>query len=366
MAEGTSLPPTTRRRVACYQAAGSPRDIARDKERSICYRGQPYLKFGRSYQQHLRMVNVSTKGCVAAEVCSMDRREEKQPQSSDIDKRIIPEDLNNASRKIIKLVQRQTFNEEITKLAKGLATKSNRLARLKLILDGEHILRVGGRISRAPISRDAANPMILPRKHHVTRIFIRFFHERNGHCGDEQVLALSRERCWILKGCAAIKEVLNGCIKCKRRTAVRQAPEIGRTAKGTTNAIRAAFSYTGVDYFGPLYVKRGRGKTTEKCWGVIFTCMDSRAVHLEVARSLETNDFILVLIGFLNRRGHVKEICSDNGTNFVGAEREIQDAIKQVDKMKLNNELSMRGCKWSFIHREPHTCPEFGKDWYKL
>ena len=109
-----------------------------------------------------------------------------------------------------------------------------------------------------------------------------------------------------------------------------------------------AFSYTGVDYFGPFYVKRGRGKTTEKRWEVIFTCMNSRAVHLEVARSLETDDFILVLIRFLNRRGHVNEMRSDNGTNFVGAEREIQDAIKQMDKMKLNNELSMRGCKWVF------------------
>jgi transposase InsO family protein len=109
-----------------------------------------------------------------------------------------------------------------------------------------------------------------------------------------------------------------------------------------------AFSYTGVDYFGQFYVKRGRGKTTEKRWGVIFTCMNSRAVHLDVARSLETDAFILVLIRFLNRRGHVKEIRSDNGTNFVGAERDIQDAIKQLDKTKLTSELAIRGCNWVF------------------
>ena len=115
------------------------------------------------------MANVSTKGCVAAEVCSMDRRKEKETTVIR-QKRIIQEDLNNASRKISKLVQRQTFNEEITKLVKGLVTKSGRLARLKPILDGENILRVGGRISRAPISRDAANPMTLPRKHHVAEL----------------------------------------------------------------------------------------------------------------------------------------------------------------------------------------------------
>jgi hypothetical protein len=50
----------------------------------------------------------------------------------------------------------------------------------------------------------------------------------------------------------------------------------------------------------------------------------------------------------LNRRGHVKEIRSDNGTNFVGAERDIQDAIKQLDKTKLTSELATRGCNWVF------------------
>ncbi|CAB4002429.1 Hypothetical predicted protein, partial [Paramuricea clavata] len=142
---------------------------------------------------------------------------QKNPQSPDVEKKITLEDLENARREIIKqLIHRQTFNEEIAKLVKGLTIKSSSLARLKPTLDEEAILRVGGRISRAPICQDAANPMILPRKHHVTRICIRFLHERNGHCGHEQVLTLSREHCWILKGRAAIKEVINGCIKCSQ------------------------------------------------------------------------------------------------------------------------------------------------------
>jgi hypothetical protein len=246
-----------------------------------------------------------------------------------VEKKITLEDLENARRKVIKLVQRQTFNEEIAKLVKGLTIKSSGLARLKPTLDEEAILRDGGRISRAPISRDAANPMILPRKHHVTRIFIRFLHEINGHCGYEQVLALSSEHCWILKGRAAIKEFLNGCIKCKKRTAVRQEQEMAELPKARLTPYEPAFSYTGVDYFGPFYVKRGRGKTTKKRWGVIFTCMNSRAVHLDVARSLVTDAFILVRIRFLNRRGYVKEIRSDNGTNSSG--------LNVIFKMPLNS-----------------------------
>lgn len=76
--------------------------------------------------------------------------------------------------------------------------------------------------------------------------------------------------------------------------------------------------------------------------------MNSRAVHLELAKSLETDDFMLVLMRFLNRRGHVKEIRSDNGTNFVGADKEIKESLKNVDHSRVERDLMQRGCKWVF------------------
>ena len=76
--------------------------------------------------------------------------------------------------------------------------------------------------------------------------------------------------------------------------------------------------------------------------------MNSRVVHLEVAKSLETDDFILLLMRFLNRRGHVKELRSDNGSNFVGADREIKEGIEHIDEEKVRTELLHRGCKWVF------------------
>lgn len=81
------------------------------------------------------------------------------------------------------------------------------------------------------------------------------------------------------------------------------------------------FVKCGVDYFGPLHVKRGR--STEKVWGVIFTCFATRAVHLELADSLAADCFINVFRRFIGRRGEVAEIWSDNGTNLVGGEREL-------------------------------------------
>ena len=86
-------------------------------------------------------------------------------------------------------------------------------------------------------------------------------------------------------------------------------------------------------------MKRGREKVTEKRWGAICVCMNSRGVHLEVARSMETDDFILLLMRFLNRSGHVKELRSDNRTNLVGADREIREAIERIDIEKVGGEL---------------------------
>ena len=136
----------------------------------------------------------------------------------------------------------------------------------------------------------------------------------------------------MIKERAAVKEVIGRYISCKKRMAPRMTQEMAELSKIRLAPYEPPFTYSGVDYFGPFYVKRGRRKVAEKRWGAVFVCMNSRAVHLEVARSLETDDFILVLMRFLNRRGHVKELRSDNGSNFVRADLEIKEAFEQIDK----------------------------------
>ena len=76
--------------------------------------------------------------------------------------------------------------------------------------------------------------------------------------------------------------------------------------------------------------------------------MNTRAVHFEVAKSLETDDFMLVLMQFLNRRGHVKELRLDNATNFVGADNEIRESIQKMDHGKVERQLIEKGVKWVF------------------
>ena len=89
------------------------------------------------------------------------------------------------------------------------------------------------------------------------------------------------------------------------------------------------FTYTGLDMFGPFYVKEGRKE--HKRFVILCTCMSSRAIHLESMINMETDSFIQALRRFFARRGYVREITSDNGKNFIGAENEWKKAYDLMD-----------------------------------
>ena len=107
------------------------------------------------------------------------------------------------------------------------------------------------------------------------------------------------------------------------------------------------FHYTSCDYFGPYIVKIGRNKTT-KHYGVLFTCLNTRAVHLELAVDCSTLEFLQVLRRFLSIRGQPAMMTSDNGTQFVGAERELREMITGWNKYELREFCAKKGIKWKF------------------
>ncbi len=109
---------------------------------------------------------------------------------------------------------------------------------------------------------------------------------------------------------------------------------------------RPTFTYTGIDYFGPFYFKKGR--SLAKRYGVIFTSLSIRAIHQEVANSLDMSSFINLLSRFVIRHGIPEEIRSDNGTNFRGAAKELRVAINHWNQQHLHEFCLQRHIKWKF------------------
>ncbi|XP_033119940.1 uncharacterized protein LOC117119248 isoform X2 [Anneissia japonica] len=118
-----------------------------------------------------------------------------------------------------------------------------------------------------------------------------------------------------------------------------------------------AFTRVAVDYAGPFLTIQGRGKVRTKRYLCLFTCLATRAVHLEIAYGLDTDTFLNAFYRFVSRSGQPKKILSDNGTNFVGANRELKELIKLLDHKKIQTATVEKGIKWRFI---PPLTPHFG------
>ena len=121
------------------------------------------------------------------------------------------------------------------------------------------------------------------------------------------------------------------------------------------------FTHVVVDFVGPFEVKKSkRANKTEKVYLCLFICFATKDIHLEIATSLSTPDFIAGLRRFIARRGLPSEFFSDNGTNFVGACNELRKLLELIKTENIKNFVAENQCKWNFI---PPSSPHFGGLW---
>ena len=158
---------------------------------------------------------------------------------------------------------------------------------------------------------------------------------------------------WITNAKSLIRSVLHNCSYCKRVNTKPKPPLMGELARQRLSIGLPAFANTGIDFFGPFTIKLSKQtrKTcaTAKRYGAVFTCLTTRAVYLELIGNLSTNNFILGLRRFILRRGYLLEIFSNNGTNFIGGERELREAITELYQNKIYKELATKQIKWNSV-----------------
>jgi len=232
------------------------------------------------------------------------------------------------------------------------------MRKLHPLLDDVGILRVGGRLENALITYEAKHPIILPYRHHATDLIISQHHQKTGHLGQEYVLSSLHQFYWIIKGRSAVRRVISSCFQCKKLGAVRGEQLMADLPKESLMSGDPPFTYVGVDYFGPFYLRQGRSNV--KRYGCLFTCLVIRAVDIEVVNSLDTDSFLNAFRRFINLRGCPTTVYSDNGTNFQAGERELHELLSDWNQESIHKFLHQRNITWKF---NPPTASHMGGAW---
>ncbi|XP_071056370.1 uncharacterized protein [Onthophagus taurus] len=243
-------------------------------------------------------------------------------------------ETNDALLVLVKHVQKIYFAPEISILMSTQSLpRSNRLHRLIPFIDGNGFLRLSGRLQFTNLNWNEKHPLILPKMSSFTTLVIRYHHLLNLHGGTQVTLASLRRQFWILGGRLPVRSFIHKCMVCARQRTITGQQLMGQLPKSRIIPSRS-FLNTGVDYAGPFSLRtlRGRGGKIYKGYLIIFVCLSTSAIHLEVATDYTSSGFIAAYKRFVGRRGIAATITSDCGTNLVGADRELRNLFNSASE----------------------------------
>ena len=277
------------------------------------------------------------------------------------DSLLIVSELDLAQRQLLKLVQNQAFCKEIEVLKKkGNIPRTSRIYGLDPYVYSDGLLRVGGRLRKGELDANIAHPVLLPKNSCMSVAIIRWCHKNVAHGGRGLTLNELRQ-CgfWIVSASSAIRSLIHRCVVCHKLRG-----KLGEQRMSDIPIERISndppLTHCGVDMVGPFTIKERRSEL--KRYGTLFTCMASGTVHIEVTHSLDADSFIQYLRRFIARRGSIRTLWSDNGTNFVGAEKELWKACFEQNS-KVKDFLGSKGADWIVWKKNPPNASHFGGIW---
>ena len=327
-----------------------PQDVAKPYQTATTtgWRLEP-----KRFSSWSRLVRVHAR--VRRVLHNMSRKQEKQTS-----KVLLPHEIREAEDEVVRSSQREAFVNEYKALVSGkpIPPKSP-LIKLNPVLDEDGCIRCNGRLQFAEyLPYDVRFPKILPRGHWITKLIVKHYHEQANHsAGTNFVLSQMSEKYWVIAAREEIREWEGECNMCKRRRNKTSTQIMAPLPKIRLRFTFRPFDQTAVDYAGPFTTVQGRGVRRQKRWLCLFTCLSTRAVHLEIAFGLDTDSFLNAFTRFTSRRGVPKEMISDCGTNFVGAVSELKELVSKLDQNKIQQDTAYRGVKWNF---NPPGAPHFG------
>ena len=258
------------------------------------------------------------------------------------------------------LTQRAYFGKELAVLKAGQSLPKGHFRQTLFPIYRDGVIRVGGRLNHSTLSEDEKFPIILPA---FTELVIRYCHHLSLHGGVQLSLPLIRRLFWVIKGKVKVKVAVRNCFICQRFRTTQESQLMGDMPAKRVQPARP-FAHSGVDYAGTYLLKtsRHRGYKSYKGYFVVFICLCTKAVHLEVVSSYDTASFISAFKRFISRRGPCLSLISDQGTNFVGADAELRlmHSVGTQFRHAVELDPAQSGIPWHF---NPPGAPHFGGIW---
>ena len=214
-----------------------------------------------------------------------------------------------------------------------------------LYLDENGLWRCQGRLENSNLSFGAKHPLMLARRHHYTELIVRDAHRIVQHSGSKDTLTQLRSQYWIVGDRSLVRSINHRCVTCRCYDGQPfHTPPPPPLPDFRVNKA-PPFTYTGVDYAGPLFVCAQGDENNCKVWICLFTCCVTRAVHLELVTDMSAPTFLRCLKRFTARRGLPRKFVSDNGKAFQVAARTLKDMTSQSE---FTRHLAEVGIEWTF------------------
>ena len=226
--------------------------------------------------------------------------------------------------------------------------KGGRFRRLRPKVREDGIVVVGSRAERwMEMSYDNAEVILLPYEHRFTRLYAEHIH-RKGHHGVATTVAKIRTRFWVPKVHNMVKSIKYKCETCKKLDTKPNQQAMGQLPQERLKPSPPWYN-TAIDLFGPFRIRdEVKKRTTGKCYGVLFNCMSTRAIHVDLAPDYSSEKFLLVLRRFVALRGYPTKLYSDNRPQLVAANQELQKMTRNWNWKDLREFRLTEGFQWDF------------------
>lgn len=259
------------------------------------------------------------------------------------------EEKATAMEYLIRKAQQEFYNKEITALkAQRNLPEKCKIECLKPILDQKDILRVGGRLGRAEMDYEMKHPAIIPNGSRLAWLLIDYAHRQTKHGGVQLMMQFIRQNYWIPKLRNELRNYVHKCVVCVRLNAQLE-DQLMSELPAERVQLGKAFLHTGIDYAGPFELKMVGTEKRKKCWIAIFVCLKTRAVHIDIVMDISSASFLACYERFIGKRGRCEKLFSDNGTAFVGAEKELQRALEKWISKEFLDHIHNKGTQWQFM-----------------